>query len=188
MNTSAQWDELACHSIYLLKVARRLTSNDALAQDVVQDTLLAAFEKIAQFAGRSSLRTWLTSILKNRLRDAWRADKRWVAPLIKDEDNLEDFDGLFASDGHWQSEALVHWKTPESIVSDQQFIKVLDACMAQLPAKTGQVFLMSQVLEMSTDDIVAEMNLAANHIWVLLYRARMTLKLCLEKNGQGILV
>ena len=183
-----QWDELASHSGYLLKVARRLTPNDALAQDVVQDTLLTAFEKIAQFAGRSSLRTWLTTILKNRLRDAWRADKRWVAPLVKDEDNLNDFDGLFTKDGHWQNDVLVHWRTPEAIVSEQQFIQILDACMAQLPAKTGQVFMMSQVLDMSTDESVSEMNIAANHIWVLLYRARMTLKLCLEKNGQGILV
>ena len=111
----------------------------------------------------------------------------WVAPLVKDEDSLHDFDSFFAQDGHWQDDVLQHWRTPEAIVSEQQFIQVLDACMAKLPAKTGQVFMMSQVLEMSTDEIVSEMNIAANHIWVLLYRARMTLKLCLEKNGQGIL-
>ena len=54
--------------------------------------------------------------------------------------------------------------------------------MAKLPAQTGQVFMMSQVLEMSTEEIKAELNIAANHLWVLLYRARMALKLCLELN------
>lgn len=183
MSTDALWQQLAGHQTYLLKVARRLTSNDALAQDVVQDTLLVAFEKFAQFGDRSSLRTWLTSILKNRLRDVWRSDKKWVAPLANNEDSSDDFDGLLTEKGKWQpSEDVVHWRTPEALVSDQQFIKVLDACMASLPAKTGQVFMMSQVLEMSTDEIRIEMDIAANHLWVLLYRARMTLKLCLEKN------
>lgn len=182
-NNGSIWQDLACHQAYLLKVARRLTSNDALAQDVVQDTLLVAFERFAQFGDRSSLRTWMTSILKNRLRDVWRSDKKWVAPLANNEESFDDFDGLFTESGKWQpTECNYHWRTPEALVSDQQFIKVLDACMANLPAKTGQVFIMSQVLEMSTDEIRVEMNIAANHLWVLLYRARMTLKLCLEKN------
>jgi RNA polymerase sigma-70 factor, ECF subfamily len=188
MDATTTWDELAGHHAYLLKIARRLTSNDALAQDVVQDTLLTAFEKIKQFAGRSSLRTWLTTILKNRLRDTWRSDKRWVAPLAQGEDSIDDFSGLFFEDGHWQDDAFVQWKTPETLISDQQFIKVLDACITQLPAKTGQVFMMSQVLEMSTDEITKELQIAPNHIWVLLYRARMTLKLCLEKNWLGLLI
>ena len=179
------WNDLVAHHAYLLKVARRLAANDALAQDVVQDTLLAVYEKIHQFGGRSTLRTWLTSILKNRLRDTWRADKRWVAPLSHDEERLDDFDYLFSQNNHWQDEAYIQWRTPESAVSDQQFIKVLDECMARLPAKTGQVFMMSQVLEMTTDEIMIELDIAANHIWVLLYRARMTLKLCLEKNWLG---
>ena len=182
MNADAIWQDLVVHHVYLLKVARRLTPNDALAQDVVQDTLLVAHEKFAQFGGRSSLRTWLTSILKNRLRDAWRADKKWVAPLAQGEDRLDDFDGLFNEQGKWQTEEWVHWRTPEALASDQQFIKILDACMAQLPAKTGQVFMMSQVLEMSTEEIKIELGIAANHLWVLLYRARMSLKLCLERN------
>ena len=183
MTADSIWQSLAVHHSYLLKVARRLTPNDALAQDVVQDTLLAAHEKFSQFGGRSSLRTWLTSILKNRLRDAWRADKKWVAPLMQGEDRLDDFDGLFTEAGKWQTdEERVHWRTPEALVSDQQFIQVLDACMAQLPAQTGQVFMMSQVLEMTTEEIKTELNIAANHLWVLLYRARMALKLCLELN------
>ena len=131
------------------------------------------------------MRTWLTTILKNRLRDAWRADKRWVAPLTKGEDSTADFDVLFQADGHWQDDAHVQWKTPEQAASDKQFIQVLDACMERLPAKTGQVFLISQVLEMSTSEICRELDIVANHLWVLMYRARMTLKLCLEKNWLG---
>ncbi|GHA73519.1 RNA polymerase sigma factor [Formosimonas limnophila] len=180
------WQELATHHGYLLKVARRLTPNDALAQDVVQDTLLAACEKFNQFQGKSSLRTWLTTILKNRLRDTWRADKRWVAPLTQGEDGVEDFDALFRGDGHWEKETFVQWLSPEQLVSEQQFIAVLDDCMKKLPAKTGQVFMMSQVLEMSTDEIRVELGITASHLWVLLYRARMTLKLCLEKNWLGL--
>lgn len=180
------WQSLSPHRSYLLKVASRLTPNDALAEDVVQDTLLAACEKFHQFKGRATLRTWLTTILKNRLRDAWRADKRWVAPLAKGEDSTADFDVLFQADGHWQDETQIQWKTPEQATCDKQFIQVLDACMQRLPAKTGQVFLMSQVLEMSTAEVCQELGIAANHLWVLLYRARMTLKLCLEKNWLGV--
>lgn len=185
-DTDNIWAQLTPHHDYLLKVARRLTPNDALAQDVVQDTLLTAHQKFAQFGERSSLRTWLTSILKNRLRDIWRTDKKWVAPLAKGEDTTADFDTLFTPDGHWQTaetQTQTHWRTPETLTADKQFIQVLDACMAKLPAKTGQVFMMSQVLDMTTDEIRTELNIAANHIWVLLYRARMTLKLCLEQSG-----
>jgi RNA polymerase sigma-70 factor (ECF subfamily) len=80
----------------------------------------------------------------------------------------------------------VQWRSPEQLVSEQQFIAVLDECMKKLPAKTGQVFMMSQVLEMSTDEVRVELDITASHLWVLLYRARMTLKLCLEKTWLGL--
>ena len=182
------WKELCVHHAYLYKVALRLTPDEHLAQDVVQDTLLTAYQKFSQFQARSSLRTWLTSILKNRLREIWRSNQRWIAPAIKGEDSLDDFDVLFAQDGHWSKDEFVFWKSPEYILSEKQFLLVFDECLQRLPNQTGQVFIMSQVLEMTTDEILLELRIKPSNLRVLLFRARMTLKLCLEKNWLEIAV
>ena len=155
-----------------------LRSREA-AEDAVQETLLAALAAESSFAGRSNLRTWLTGILKHKIVDAIRRSSR-ERPLegVDGEATVEDLEALFDETGHWR-EAPQAW--PEQALEDKQFLAALERCLAMLPARTGQVFLMREHLGYETADICKELAITPTHCWVLLYRARVALRDCLEK-------
>ena len=150
--------------------------NREAAEDAVQETLLAALAAEKSFAGRSNLRTWLTGILKHKIVDAIRKSGR--ERPFEVEPSTEDLDALFDATGHWR-EPPQPW--PEQAFEQKAFIEALEKCLAALPARTGQVFLMREHLGVETDDICKELGITPTHCWVLLYRARMALRECLEK-------
>ena len=168
---------------YLLRYASMELRNSDAAEDAVQETLLAALAAESSFAGRSNLRTWLTGILKHKIIDSIRRSSR-ERPLetTDGESTVEDFDALFDETGHWH-EPPQAW--PEQALEEKQFLQALEKCLAALPARTGQVFLMREHLGFETDDICKELGITATHCWVLLYRARMSLRDCLQKGWLG---
>jgi len=93
---------------------------------------------------------------------------------------LEDLDALFDASGHWR-EPPQPW--PEQALEGRQFLAALEKCLALLPARTAQVFLMREHLGVETPEICKELGITATHCWVLLYRARMALRECLQQNG-----
>jgi RNA polymerase sigma-70 factor, ECF subfamily len=92
--------------------------------------------------------------------------------------STDDLDTLFDESGHWR-EAPQSW--PEQAFEQKAFFEALEKCLAALPVRTGQVFLMREHLGFETDDICKELGITPTHCWVLLYRARMALRSCLEK-------
>lgn len=159
------------------------------AEDVVQDTLLAALQGRERFAGRAQLKTWLISILKNKIVDRIRQRSR-EAPLAEADENAcetEDFDALFAADGHWR-EAPADWGDPAKSMEQGRFFEVLELCMKALPENLSRVFLMREVLEMETEEICKELSISSSNCWVVLYRARMRLRECLQLRwfGEGV--
>src|SRR5712672_2352018 len=96
--------QIHAHRGYLLRVAVLQLRNDELAEDVVQDTLLAALQGKAGFSGRSSLKTWLTGILKHKIVDAIRRKSREpMLSSLDDECQIDEFDALFDESGHWEN-------------------------------------------------------------------------------------
>ena len=183
--------DLDQHRGYLLRVARLQLRDEAQAEDVVQETLLAALAG-SGFSGKSSLRTWLTGILKHKIVDAIRKKQRepTVASAFGDlesEMDIEDFDALFNERGGWETNPA-DWGNPEEALNQRQFLEMIDFCLEKLPANTARVFMMREVMELETDEICKEMAIKANNLWVILYRARMALRRCLEQNwfaGKG---
>ena len=176
--------ELDQHRGYLLRVARLQLRDEALAEDVVQETLLAALSG-SGFSGKSSLRTWLTGILKHKIVDAIRRKQREpiVASAFGDVDSeldIEDFDGLFKENGAWDAKPA-DWGDPDAALSRQQFFEIMNLCLEKLPPNTARVFVMREVMELETDEICKELTITANNLWVILYRARMSLRECLER-------
>jgi len=166
---------------YLLRYASLQLRNSEAAEDAVQETLLAALTAEASFAGRSNLRTWLTGILKHKIVDAIRRSSRErTLELADGEASTEDFDALFDDTGHWR-EPPQAWPHPQDALHEKQFVAALEKCLAALPARTAQVFLMREHLGVETADICKELGITSTHCWVLLYRARMALRDCLEK-------
>jgi RNA polymerase sigma-70 factor (ECF subfamily) len=167
---------------YLLRYASLQLRNPEAAEDAVQETLLAALAAgEAAFGGRSNLRTWLTGILKHKLVDAIRRQSRERPPQEFDRNGETEFDSLFDSRGHWQ-ETPDAWEQPEESLQQKQFLAALEACLAALPQRTSRVFMMREHLGLETSEICKELGITATHCWVMLHRARMSLRLCLEKN------
>jgi len=175
--------QLDAHRGYLLRVARLQLRDDTLAEDVVQETLLAALSG-STFSGKSSLKTWLTGILKHKIIDAIRRKQRepLLASTFDDECDIEDLDGLFkAPYGAWDSPPA-DWGDPEQALNRRQFFDIMDFCLDKLPPNTARVFMMREVMGLESDEICKELAITANNLWVILYRARMSLRECLEQN------
>lgn len=180
-------DKTAAHSAaieaeraYLLRYARLQLRNPAQAEDVVQETLLAALEGVTRFSGQSSLRTWLTGILKHKIVDQLRRGAR-EQPLNEDPDRseAEAVDALFAGDGHWR-EFPADWGSPEAALENSRFRAAVELCLQRLPERTARVFAMREVMEMPTEDICQELRITSTNCWVMLHRARLMLRECLE--------
>ncbi len=177
--------ELDKHRPHLIKFAMVQLRNATYAEDVVQETLVAALQGAERFAGQSSVRTWLIGILKHKIMDHFRRKSR-EAPLPDlDEDvSLEDLDARFKPDGHFvDSPAHVpgaDWGDPEASFSQSRFFEALEECMGRLPAKTARVFNMREIMGMETEEICKELGITATNAWVMLYRARMGLRDCLQ--------
>lgn len=174
--------QLETHRPYLLRVAVLQLRDNTLAEDVVQETLLAALQSESGFSGKSSVKTWLTGILKHKIVDAIRRKSREPAFATLDEEcQIDDFDALFDETGHWENPPA-DWGDPESQLSRQQFFDVMQFCLEKLPPNTARVFMMREVLELETTEICKELRITSTNLWVILYRARMSLRQCLEQH------
>ena len=179
---TAQFD---AHRSYLLRVARLQLRNEELAEDCVQDTLVAALQGAAGFSGRSSVKTWLTGILRHKIVDAIR--RKTSAPTfatLDDECQIDDFDPLFDETGHWENPPA-DWGNPEADLERQDFLKMMDFCLEKLPPNTARVFMMREVMELDSDEICKELSITPTNLWVIMYRARMSLRECLEQHWFG---
>ena len=165
---------------YLLRFAALQLRDADAVEDAVQETLLAALGGEARFAGRSNLRTWLTGILKHKIVDSIRRAAREPATAPDKFDDGSEFDALFRANGHW-AQGPPAWSEPQGVLEQKQFFGVLEQCLARLPDKTARVFMMREHLGLDTEEICKELGMTPTHCWVLLYRARMALRLCLEE-------
>ena len=170
------------HRGYLLRVAVLQLRDNDLAEDIVQDTLVAALQGAQGFSGRSSLKTWLTGILKHKIVDAIRRKSREPSfASLEEETQIEDFDALFDDSGHWENPPA-DWGDPESQLSRAQFFDIMQFCLDKLPPNTARVFMMREVMELESGEICKELSITSTNLWVILYRARMALRQCLEQN------
>lgn len=155
--------------------------DEARADDVVQDVMAAALT--ASHDGHSSLRTWLGGILKHKIVDLIRRESRFVTLAADDNDEIPEnaWDDLFDDRGHW-SQGPLSWRQPDEALTDRQFQQIFDLCCERLPRRHAQLFMMREVMDMAIDDICKQLEVSATNCSVILYRARMSLRLCLEQN------
>ena len=169
----------------LLRFAALQLRNDAQAEDVVQDSLIAVLEKPERFAGQSSLRTYVTGIMKHKIIDVLRASGRTrQIETFDDQSEADAIDALFAADGHTLGKPR-DWGNPEATLEQKEFFSVMETCLEKLPAKTARVFMMREWLELDTDEICQELGLSTSNVWVILYRARLRLRECLDLHWFG---
>jgi RNA polymerase sigma-70 factor (ECF subfamily) len=160
-----------------------------IAQDLVQETFLAALRARAAFAGRSTERAWLFGILRNKLVDYYRTQNREVA-MTDLEPALPEEQGLFGEtgagkDGWLMKMAPKAWQTPDRDLVSKEFQDVLKGCLTTLPEKVAQVFLLREIDGVSSEEICKDLEVSPNNLWVMLHRARMGLRRCLEARWFG---
>lgn len=168
----------------MLRFARLQLRSDAAAEDAVQEALLSAMEGAAGFAGAAALKTWVFSILRNKIVDDIRRRVRepeWRPVQDEDGDEIEE---LFQADGHWAEMPSV-WADPDASLEQKQFWAVFEACLDGVPAKPGRVFMMREFLGLSTEEICKELTISTSNCWVLLHRARLGLRECLSLRWFG---
>ena len=178
--------EVAAHRRFLFKLAMVQLQDAAAAEDVVQETILAALIGRAKFKHRSSIKTWLIAIMRHKVLDAIKSRRRYVlAPqaLGNDEYDVAVFDSLFDTNGCW-GHAKDAWTNPQSAAEQAAFLKVLDDCLTRLPQRTSRAFLMREWMDMQPSEIQSLLNVSPENLRVLLYRARMKLRLCLDLNWE----
>ncbi len=167
----------------MLKFAILQLSSIQQAEDVVQEALTSAFQHLDSFTGRAAFKTWVFAILKNKIIDLIRQKSRLVSmsELFKDEESELSIDELFDASGHWHKyEAPQAWQSPEEMMEQQDFWIIFDACLNHLPAKYAQVFMLREVIELSSDEICEKLELTVSNFNVLMYRSRTRLRECLE--------
>jgi RNA polymerase sigma-70 factor (ECF subfamily) len=172
---------------YLLRYALLQLRDNALAEDAVQETLLAALESRSKFSGKSSAKTWLTGILKHKIIDLFRKQAKEATQVSIEmalESEAGDFDALFQPDGHWNTWPQA-WADPLKNLENKKFWEIFEICAKLMPINTARAFMMREFLGLSTKEICKDMQISATNCWVMLYRARMSLRLCLQHNWFG---
>lgn len=167
----------------MMKFAFLQLSSLPQAEDVVQEALTSAFQHLDSFRGRAAFKTWVFAILKNKIIDVIRQKSRLVAmtELFKDEESELSIDALFDASGHWHKyEAPQAWQSPEEMMEQADFWIIFEACLNHLPAKYAQVFMMREVIELSSNEICSKLELSISNFNVLMYRSRTRLRECLE--------
>jgi RNA polymerase sigma-70 factor (ECF subfamily) len=172
------------HGDHLFRFAlSRLRQRD-VAEDLVQETFLAALRARDRFVGASSERTWLVGILKRKIVDHLRrksheqpasdlsASDRWVETLFDERGNWKKKPGQWPAD-------------PGAAFEKEEFWAAFADCLRKLPERLAHAFVLREMEEVDSPEICKVLNVSANNLWVMLYRARLGLWRCLEINWFG---
>jgi RNA polymerase sigma-70 factor (TIGR02943 family) len=185
-----QW--LQAHGDALYRYAWRRTGQADVAEDLVQETLLAAWQARGSYRGQAQERTWLTGILRHKLADHLRRSGREAARELKaGAAPDEDFEGdeiealCFREDGHWR-ERLQRWDgDPPKAYEVEAFREVVDRCTEGMSAHQREAFRLCLIGELEVAEACEIMEIKRNHLHVLLHRARLALRQCLELHWLG---
>ena len=180
-NDPATWvDE---HGDVLYRYALARVRKPDVAQDLVQETFLAAVRGHEKFAGQSSVRSWLCGILKHKLCDYYRKLGRETS--FTDLEFLDDECAeKFVPEGYWvHMNGPKEWK-PEAdeVMHRDEFWQTMRDCLANLPERVATVFMMREMDEIESKEICATLSISDSNLWVMLHRARMALRECLAVN------
>ncbi len=168
------------HGDSLYRFALLRTGDPSKAEDLVQDTLIAALQSRDRYSGNAQERTWLIGILKHKVIDHLRIRDREVATDFDMDPDVES--EHFNSRGRWQ-EAVPAWSNPDGALQQDAFFATLERCIDALPQRSGEAFRLRELQGMETDEICAALDIGtANNLFVILSRARMSLRDCLTEH------
>ena len=175
--TMKNWVELYADSLYSWTFHK--TSNKETAEDLVQETFLAAVQSFEKYKGESNPKTWLFSILNHKIIDFYR--KKSSNPITLENDNASVF---FDNDEGWKDEkAPKDWQEDDaSLLDNEDFNAVLQKCLDALPEKWSMSVKLKYLLGKDNEDICQELGITTTNFWQIVHRAKLQLRNCIENN------
>lgn len=158
-------------------------SSKETAEDLVQDTFLAAYNKIDTFKGKSQPKTWLFSILNNKIIDYYRLSAKTTKKTASlSEDSAHEItEGFFDEAENWKSTAINYvWNQDEELLDNPDFNKVMEHCMDDLPENWRYAVTSKYITDKKADEICQVLNVTVSNYWQIIHRAKLVLKKCLE--------
>jgi len=151
-----------------------------LAEDVVHEAIDAALSS-GNYSGRGSLKSWVYAILRNKIIDVIRERSRHPTESFIEEQS--DYEDPFDERDHWKLEQTpTDWGRPETVLANEQFWLIFEICLNRLPENTARVFMMREHLGLELKEVCRELDISDKNAWVIMHRARMQLRQCLEIN------
>lgn len=183
--TIQEWVSLYADDLF--RWALHKTSNRETAKDLVQETFLATLKSFDKFQGKCQPKTWLFSIMNNKIYDFHRSKFRTtivnqsrLSSWSEDRDVLENF---FESNGTWKSETRpTNWQeVEEHLLDNPEFKPVFNHCLKTLPNKWFSIIQFKYLKEKDGKEICQELGITPSNLWQILHRAKLRLRMCLEK-------
>ncbi len=172
---------------YLYAFALSRVRDKYLAEDLVQETLLAAIQAKKSYSEKSSKKTWLIGILKHKIIDQFRKTSR-ETELSDEEADLTSYDYLFREEGvwkgHWTAESrpIVWNENPEKVFENAEFRGILTHCLGELPERVANCFALREMEGFEASEICETLSISPNNFWVMMHRARLHLRRCIDFN------
>lgn len=157
-------------------------NDNIIAEDLVQETFLSALKGLDGFKGEASEKNWLFAILKNKIIDHYRKKAKELTVISNADPVIED-DSWFNDEGRWvDNKRPRDWTVKESPAEQKEIQKIINLCKDALKTVQQQVFILKYMEDMESDDICKVLNITPSNYWVLLHRARLQMRDCVEKN------
>jgi len=181
-NQFTEWVNLYSDKLY--SWAFHKTSNKEIAEDLVQETFLAAFKSVSNFKNDSQPHTWLFSILNNKIIDYYRKSAKNIEQSIEDEAiSLKSTNSLFDNNGNWERTSTFSGESSdEHLLDNQDFNLILQNCIGKLPVNWKLAIELKYQQDIKASEICKELNITSSNYWQMIHRAKLQLKICIEKN------
>lgn len=162
------------------------TSHKESAEDIVQETFISAFQNVNKFEGKSSPKTWLFSILNNKIIDYHRKNVRDIIrpeSAVFGESGFSVLELLFDKGGHWKKnlEPLDWTGAEDNLLDNTEFVAALKACMDRLPIAWHSALQLKYLEEKEGSEICQELGISPSNFWQILHRSKLQVRQCLEK-------
>ncbi|NBB89215.1 MAG: sigma-70 family RNA polymerase sigma factor [Bacteroidetes bacterium] len=178
-----EWVENYSDDLYRYIIRR--VKDDALAKDLVQETFLAAYKSRSQYSPGSNPMAWLYTIIKNKMIDHYRSEQRKPTDSLDDQPHIDAV--LFDSKGNWRHKPSSHFFSEDMDLAEKnEFWKVLGECQNDLSSKQKLAFIFKYDEGWESNRICKELNISSSNYWVLIHRAKLKLRECLETKWMNV--
>ena len=171
------------YSDHLYSWALHKTSSKETAEDLVQETFLAAFHKIESFQGKSQPKTWLFSILNNKIIDYYRLSAKTtnINFSLSESTANQRSENLFTETGCWKDQEINPiWEQEQELLDNPEFNNVMHDCLEELPKKWKIAITSKYLTDKKAEEICQELEITASNYWQIVHRGKLLIKKCLE--------